>query len=60
MDETLDELFDWATNRHVQVAQYGTWFGTYTGDERPLGSDGCISYEQSIKAALKAAREKLN
>ena len=52
----LTDLLNWARLEGVQVAQYGTWFGTYIGEKRPLGSDGCISYEQSFLEALKQAR----
>ena len=52
----LTQLIDWASNNHVQVAQYGTWFGTYTGETRPKGSDGCISYEQTFLTALRQAQ----
>ena len=55
----LTKLIHWAFNNHVQVAQYGTWFGTYTGEERPSGSNGCISYKQTFLTALRQAKATL-
>ena len=55
----MTQLIHWAFNNHVQVAQYGTWFGTYTGEERPSGSNGCISYEQTFLTALRQAKANL-
>ena len=39
---------------YLEVGRYGTWYGVFQGD-KPLGSDGCLSYELSLRKAVALA-----
>lgn len=54
--EHLDSLLRWMDDNNIQIAKYVSWYGTYKGDNRPDGSDGCISYEQTFLKALEKAK----
>ena len=56
----LQNLIDWTNSEGVQVAQYGSWFGAYIGEQRPPGEEGCLSFEQSFVAALRAAKANVS
>lgn len=57
--EEFDNLIRWAQEMRIGICQYGTWFGTFFGEEKPPGSDGCIAYEQSAIEALRKTRARL-
>ena len=51
-DDTL--VADLIDKYYLEVGRYGTWYGIFQGD-KPQGSDGCLSYELSLRKAVALA-----